>query len=778
MLLCGLFLTATAQEIVIKDVKGPSNVCEIDLRDFMRSEQVSNGPLKARQNGLGGPVVNYKDRITNMPQCFHDFIDAFVSAGDDVLRGGSSWLSNPELGSRTSDGSVYYYCLKEETGSAPFTFPAGTTDGNVIREAATAAFIERYNAEYDVMQSFMPYACLAVNFDHPEIFWIGNSFRYGCGSSSSISYLPASGTGTVEYTRTLMLYLKARGFDIRCNGVAETPYNFRDETKIQNAVQNYNDIVHELRTEYEPLPTRYDKLVAVHDWLTTHNCYNAYYPTFTQSQIGDTPWSAYSGLAALPGQQAPVCEGYSRAFKVLCDSLEIPCILVSGIAKRENYEDHMWNYVQMDDGNWYAVDVTWDDPVVNNEYVVVSGHESHEWFLLGSATEVAGGLTFIESHPEQWISKYPNKGSQSWALLPGPELSETAWTSASVFTLTYIVDGEIYQTYEMEYGDPISPEPLPEKEGYTFSGWSEIPETMPDHDVTVTGTFTINTYPLIYIVDGSEFSRIDVEYGAEIVLLEEPEKEGYTFSGWSEVPTVMPAEEVIVIGTFTINSYVLTYMVDGDIYQTYILEYDTPITPEPNPEKEGYTFSGWSEIPENMPAHDVTVTGWFYKMVLGKCATPTISYVDGKLKFSCETEDVKYYSQIQDEDIRTYDTDEIDLCVTYTVTVYAARDDYDNSDPAVATLCWIEQQPATEGITDEDAVMELKALPVLIQTQGGTINIQGVKEGTPIAVYDIDGKKYGTAVADKDSATIPTTLRPGTVAIVKIGEKAIRVAIK
>ena len=62
----------------------------------------------------------------------------------------------------------------------------------------------------------------------------------------------------------------------------------------------------------------------------------------------------------------------------------------------------------------------------------------------------------------------------------------------SAHRLTYIVDGEEYKSYEIEEGATITPESEPTKEGYTFSGWSEIPETMPAHDVTVTGTFEKN----------------------------------------------------------------------------------------------------------------------------------------------------------------------------------------------------------------------------------------------------------------------------------------------
>jgi hypothetical protein len=177
--------------------------------------------------------------------------------------------------------------------------------------------------------------------------------------------------------------------------------------------------------------------------------------------------------------------------------------------------------------------------------------------------------------------------------------------------LSYIVDGIEYKSYEVEEEEIITPEPIPTKEGYTFSGWSEIPETMPAHDVTVTGTFSINKYKLAYIVDGVEYKSYEIEFGASITPETEPTKEGYTFSGWSEIPETMPAHDVTVTGTFSVNSYKLTYMVDGEEYKSLNVEYGATITPEAEPTKEGYTFSGWSEIPETMPAHDVTVTGTF-----------------------------------------------------------------------------------------------------------------------------------------------------------------------
>ncbi len=94
------------------------------------------------------------------------------------------------------------------------------------------------------------------------------------------------------------------------------------------------------------------------------------------------------------------------------------------------------------------------------------------------------------------------------------------------YQLIYIVDGEVYKTLELEYGETITPEPNPsEKEGYTFSGWSEIPETMPAHDVTVYATYTSGIAEIIvaqgvrhiYGPDGKP--RKELQKGLNIVLM-------------------------------------------------------------------------------------------------------------------------------------------------------------------------------------------------------------------------------------------------------------------
>ncbi len=195
--------------------------------------------------------------------------------------------------------------------------------------------------------------------------------------------------------------------------------------------------------------------------------------------------------------------------------------------------------------------------------------------------------------------------------MPAHDVMVTGTFNVNNYQLTYIIDGKEYKILKVAYGTIITPEAEPIKEGYTFSGWTGLPETMPAHDVTVTGSFTVNSYKLTYMVDGQEYKSYSVEYGAAITPESGPEKEGHTFSGWTDLPETMPAHDVTVTGTYTVNSYTLTYVVDGQEYKSYSIEYGTAITPEAEPEKEGYTFSGWSEIPETMPAKDVTVTGTF-----------------------------------------------------------------------------------------------------------------------------------------------------------------------
>ncbi len=159
-----------------------------------------------------------------------------------------------------------------------------------------------------------------------------------------------------------------------------------------------------------------------------------------------------------------------------------------------------------------------------------------------------------------------------------------------------------------------------------------------------------------------------------------------------------------------------------------------------------------------------------------KCEKPTISYENGKLTFSSATDGAVCQYSITDTDIKAGSGNEVQLGVTYNISVYATKSGYDNSETATATLCWIDQQPKTEGITN--GIANIPAQAVLIQSEGGSIKVQGVDEGTQVNVYSVNGTQAGSAISQSGAATINTNLQPGSIAIVKIGQKSVKVVIK
>lgn len=159
-----------------------------------------------------------------------------------------------------------------------------------------------------------------------------------------------------------------------------------------------------------------------------------------------------------------------------------------------------------------------------------------------------------------------------------------------------------------------------------------------------------------------------------------------------------------------------------------------------------------------------------------RCAKPTISYSKGKLSFNSSTEGAICEATITNSDISSFTGNEIQLSATYYISVYATKSGYENSDVATATLCWIEQQPQTEGITN--GVTQVSARAVMISNNGGTLTIDGAEDGTPIAAYATTGHQAGSAVSANGRATIATTLQPGSIAIVKIGQKSVKVVVK
>lgn len=117
----------------------------------------------------------------------------------------------------------------------------------------------------------------------------------------------------------------------------------------------------------------YNKIMHAHDWIINNLDYE-------QNITNNNVYNLYGALI----EKSAVCEGYAEALKYILDEVDIPCVLVSGTATNSEgkTERHEWNYVQLY-GKWYAIDSTWDDPVVKGTGYV-SDSIKHRYFLVGS----------------------------------------------------------------------------------------------------------------------------------------------------------------------------------------------------------------------------------------------------------------------------------------------------------------------------------------------------------------------------------------------------------
>lgn len=159
-----------------------------------------------------------------------------------------------------------------------------------------------------------------------------------------------------------------------------------------------------------------------------------------------------------------------------------------------------------------------------------------------------------------------------------------------------------------------------------------------------------------------------------------------------------------------------------------------------------------------------------------KCERPTISYSNGKLKFTSGTEGASCQYNITDTDIKAGSGNEVQLTVTYNISVYATKAGYDNSETVTATLCWVDVSPKTEGIGT--SIANVRANPVLIQSNGGVLNISGINDGADIVVYSVSGQMVGSSKAMGNQASVFTNMKKGEIAIVKIGDKSVKVVMQ
>ena len=216
---------------------------------------------------------------------------------------------------------------------------------------------ETKKAIFSWLGSYVTPAYLALTYDHPELVWLPGA-SYNIGYSVYPVSFPSGVTSTKEN-----IELAGSTFTLKPNGQNGTL-----------TASNVNSLFNQTKTQIDQMlsagATNYDKVKAIHDKICSMVTYedknlgNAYY---------QTPYSLYIDADG-DGKVETVCAGYAKMMKLQCDKYGIPCVLVTGVT--DTGEAHMWNYIQLEDGKWYAVDATWDD----------QSSIMYDFFMVGSET--------------------------------------------------------------------------------------------------------------------------------------------------------------------------------------------------------------------------------------------------------------------------------------------------------------------------------------------------------------------------------------------------------
>ena len=181
--------------------------------------------------------------------------------------------------------------------------------------------------------------------DHPQYFWISNkvSVTYMVGSDKAEECILKYSDGTVTD-------------------------NLSDKKADRNVIKTKKAKVEakakEIISKIDSKASDYEKELQIHDYLANNLKYDK--AAEKQPMVNDTLKSSFDIYGALIEKKA-ICEGYTKSFQYLCYLVGINANQVVG-------KGHMWNVVKIG-GEWYQVDLTWDDPIVNGGTIDIVTHD-------------------------------------------------------------------------------------------------------------------------------------------------------------------------------------------------------------------------------------------------------------------------------------------------------------------------------------------------------------------------------------------------------------------
>ena len=151
--------------------------------------------------------------------------------------------------------------------------------------------------------------------------------------------------------------------------------------------------------------------------------------------------------------------------------------------------------------------------------------------------------------------------------------------------------------------------------------------------VRITGAWDVTYQPG---TDGTGSVVTDIKFYNDALTLRNAlfTRTGYTQTGWATVDggekiygldAVYTQNEALTLyPVWNANKYTITFdTAGGSEIASITQDYGTRITAPANPTREGYTFLGWDkEIPETMPAENITITAQWKEKPTGKATNP------------------------------------------------------------------------------------------------------------------------------------------------------------
>ena len=143
-------------------------------------------------------------------------------------------------------------------------------------------------------------------------------------------------------------------------------------------------------------------------------------------------------------------------------------------------------------------------------------------------------------------------------------------TPEPTFTLSFDSDGgSACDPISFKFGESIDSTalPTPTRDGYTFAGWKEVPSTMPANDLTLTALWQVNSYTITFDTNGgTSIPAITQAFGTPVTAPADPTKTGYTFVGWDiKIPATMPASNITLTAMWEANSTLYTVSYTSDV---------------------------------------------------------------------------------------------------------------------------------------------------------------------------------------------------------------------